>query len=155
MKSKTFIYLGTALVLALVVFFGCKEEKEDDLIEGKWIENFILMDSTKTACQKNCYLLFAPYSINLEDRTVQRYQGCTTYDHFINPDNGEPDSTEILPHYEPVGKYTITGDTLIILDRNHITNTFVISWIDSKDMRIKSLDYTSIIPGTLYKRLKD
>ncbi len=98
------------LLLPFALLVSCQEElPENDLLEGKWQPAEIYLDPEASDCEKNTYMEFSPYVFDKKERILRVFDAC--------------DSTETLANY------TITGDTLILVDSKQVTSRYIIQSI--------------------------
>lgn len=102
-------------LLIITFFASCQEEIEDnDLITGKWREESIVMNENAEECEKLSYMEFSKYDADIQKRILTNFNAC--------------DSVSTL------SKYTIDGDTLIVLDDKLVTKRYTISLINETKM---------------------
>lgn len=116
MKNKSLLFLGAVLIVSIFSTIGCKEEVDNDIITGKWVEKDIQKDTTVADCVKTSYIEFSEYDIDFRKRVLSFNNVCDTV-------------------YRSVGNYTINGDTLVIKDTMNVTKLYTIQFINDKEMR--------------------
>lgn len=152
MKNTLRIIFGIAILASAFSFVACKEEVDNDVITGKWIDDEILYtpDSLIDDCKKKSYLEFSEYKIDLDKRTVNQYYAC---DYYLN-ENG--DTVDQVPYSELVGYYTITLDTLKILYvKDYTTKVFSIKDINAGHMKLNTLNNDGEVISLYYSRFKE
>lgn len=151
MKNKALILLSSLLIISITaLFFGCKEEVDHDLIQGKWVKECIILDSLATDCQKKSYIEFTNYVIEGKDRMVSQFHACDEIGERETETGTE--TFTILPYSEPIGYYTVTGNILRIKDMNNITNVYTIGYINAEKMMLSSFDKDGVLRDTIYRR---
>jgi len=151
MKNKTLFFLSSLFIIFIAVFFfGCKEEVDHDLIQGKWVKECIILDSTATDCQKKAYIEFSNYILEGDYRIVSQRHACEE-EGEIETETGT-DTFTIPPYSEQIGYYTVSGDTLRIKSMNNITNIYTIGYINAEKMKLSSYDKDGILRDTIYRR---
>lgn len=114
MNRNRFLALLSGLLI-ISFFASCQEEiEENDLIEGKWREESVVMDENAQECEKLSYIEFSKYDADIQKRILTNFNAC--------------DSVSTL------SKYTIDGDTLIVLDDKLVTKRYTISLINETKM---------------------
>lgn len=112
-RNKILALLSSLLIITF--FASCQEEIEDnDLITGKWREESIVMNENAEECEKLSYMEFSKYDADIQKRILTNFNAC--------------DSVSTL------SKYTIDGDTLIVLDDKLVTKRYTISLINETKM---------------------
>lgn len=112
-RNKFWALLSGLLIITF--FASCQEEiEENDLIEGKWREESVVMNENATECEKLSYMEFSKYDADIQKRILTHFNAC--------------DSVSVL------SKYTIDGDTLIVLDDKLVTKRYTISFINETKM---------------------
>lgn len=112
-RNKFWALLSSLLIITF--FASCQEEiEENDLIEGKWREESVVMDENAQECEKLSYIEFSKYDADIQKRILTNFNAC--------------DSVSTLR------KYTIDGDTLIVLDDKLVTKRYTISLINETKM---------------------
>lgn len=110
---------------------SCQEKiEENDLITGRWNKEEIMADPEATDCQKASYIEFADYVSDAKARTLTTFDSCTSS--------------------VSVGTYTVTGDTLIVVDEHVVTKRYIIQSIDQNKMIYKDKDNRTFT----YRRIK-
>jgi hypothetical protein len=130
MKLKTLLFIGVLATLTSIIFFSCKEEKDDDLLTGKWVEKDIQSDTLIEDCVKKSYIEFSEYVLDIRKRVFSFNNICDTVERVI-------------------GNYTIVGDVLTIKDTMNVTYEYTIDYINSDSMRIKQ---PNVLGGFVYSR---
>ena len=130
MKLKTLLFIGVLATLTSIIFFSCKEEKDNDLLTGKWVEKDIQSDTLIEDCVKKSYIEFSEYVLDIRKRVYSFNNICDTVERVI-------------------GNYTIVGDVLTIKDTMNVTHEYTIDYINSDSMRIK---HPNVLGGFDYYR---
>lgn len=133
MKLKTLLFIGVLATLTSIIFFSCKEEKDDDLLTGKWV---IQSDTLKEDCEKKSYYEFSEYVLDIRKRVYSFNNICDTVERVI-------------------GNYTIVGDVLTIKDTMNVTHEYTIDYINSDSMRIKQPNVLGGFDYYRYLRVKE
>ncbi|MCF0210345.1 MAG: hypothetical protein HUK18_03380 [Bacteroidales bacterium] len=113
------ILLAFAIVMPLC-FVSCEKtiEEGDDFVQGKWRDLEVISNEDLENYNYRDYIEYAPYHHQLNKRKITYY----VYD---------SDST-----YETkVGRYTIKGDTLIVVDHMEVTKTYFLQSVKKDTMR--------------------
>src|SRR5690606_14014702 len=130
MKLKTLLFIGVLATLTSIIFFSCKEEKDDDLLTGKWVEKDIQSDTLIEDCEKKCYIEFSEYVLDVRKRVFSFNNICDTIERVV-------------------GNYTIEGNILSIKDTMNVTTQYTIDYVNADSMRIKQ---PNVLGGFEYKR---
>lgn len=136
MKLKTLLFIGVLATLTSIIFFSCKEEKDDDLLTGKWVEKDIQSDTLIEDCEKKSYIEFSEYVLDIRKRVYSFNNICDTVERVI-------------------GNYTIVGDVLTIKDTMNVTHEYTIDYINSDSMRIKQPNVLGGFDYYRYLRVKE
>ena len=89
-----------------------------------------MADPEAADCQKASYIEFADYVAEAKARTLTTFDSCTSS--------------------VTVGTYTVTGDTLIVVDEHVVTKRYIIQSIDQNKMIYKDKDNRTFT----YRRIK-
>ena len=112
-RNKFWALLSGLLIITF--FASCQEEiEENDLIEGKWREESVVMNENAQECEKLSYMEFSKYDADIQKRILTHFNGC--------------DSVSVL------SKYTVDGDTLIVIDDKLVTKRYIIELINETKM---------------------
>lgn len=136
MKLKTLLFIGVLATLTSIIFFSCKEEKDEDLLTGKWVEKDIQSDTLEEDCVKKSYYEFSEYVLDIRKRVYSYNNICDTVERVI-------------------GNYTIVGDVLTIKDTMNVTYEYTIDYINSDSMRIKQPNVLGGFDYYRYLRVKE
>lgn len=136
MKLKTLLFIGVLVTLTSIIFFSCKEEKDDDLLAGKWVEKDIQSDTLIEDCVKKSYIEFSEYVLDIRKRVYSFNNICDTVERVI-------------------GNYTIVGDVLTIKDTMNVTHEYTIDYINSDSMRYKQPNVSGGFDYYRYLRVKE
>ncbi len=114
MNRNRFLALLSGLLI-ITFFASCQEEiEENDLIEGKWREESVVMNENAQECEKLSYIEFSKYDADIQKRILTDFNAC--------------DSVSVL------SKYTVDGDTLIVIDDKLVTKRYIIELINETKM---------------------
>lgn len=136
MKLKTLLFIGVLATLTSIIFFSCKEEKDDDLLTGKWVKKDIQSDTLIEDCVKKSYIEFSEYVLDIRKRVFSFNNICDTVERVI-------------------GNYTIVGDVLTIKDTMNVTYEYTIDYINSDSMRYKQPNVSGGFEYYRYLRVKE
>lgn len=117
MKMKKLLFSFIA-VLSMGIFAGCQEEiAENDLIEGKWVKKSALTDSTANDCERKSFIEFSRYVYDKKKCTFREVDSCS------NTSNE--------------GTYSISLDTLVMVDKYQTTRMYTIKKINAVNMILR------------------
>ncbi len=102
-------------VLPLAVLVSCQEEiVENDLFEGKWRAESVVLNPDATDCELASYVEFSPYVYDLPQRRMTEFNACDSVSEVSN--------------------YTVTGDTLILINSMQVTTRYTIDMVNESKM---------------------
>ncbi len=111
-----FKFSAILFALSTIFFFtSCQEEfVENDLIEGKWREEAVVLDENAPECQLLSYIEYSKYVADSEKRIMTKFDSCS--------------STIVI------NKYSIKDNILTVVDEKLVTKQYTIELINETKM---------------------
>jgi hypothetical protein len=114
-----------------LMMVSCEKDinEGDDFITGKWRNINVINDTNSTPEELLSYVEYAPYNYDFDKRTVT--------DYICKIQEGNEEGTFDTIFTPQQGNYTISGDTLTVVDYMQITKTYFIQKIKQDTLTYK------------------